>query len=167
MRGVAARAGALLGTLMALDLFAIVLLTVADVVGRYFFNHPVLGASEAIEFMLAILVFGTLPLATAAGDHVVIDLVDFALAPRAKRAQQQIIHVLNAALLGFIGWRLWQRAAELGAHGDVTQSLQLPLAPLGYAMATMSCLSAVLVIALLFAPPRDTDAAAARPRLTD
>jgi TRAP-type C4-dicarboxylate transport system permease small subunit len=157
VRRLADGAGKLLGSLMAVDLFAIVLLTVVDVVGRYFINRPILGASEMIEFMLAILVFGSLPLASVAGEHVVIDLVDFALTRRAKRIQRIFVQAASAVLLALIGWRLWARAAELGLHGDVTQSLRLPLAPLGYLMSAMSWVSAVLVLALLLRgqPPRE------------
>jgi TRAP-type transport system small permease protein len=142
-------AHAVLGTLMAADLLAIMMLTVVDVVGRYFVNQPILGASEMVEFMLAILVFGTLPLATAAREHIVIDLVDFAMTPRGKRVQQILVDLASAALLAFVGWRLWVRAAELGAHGDVTQSLLLPLAPLGYAMSIMAWAAAAVLAVLL------------------
>lgn len=134
---------------MAADLLAIMMLTVVDVVGRYFVNRPILGASEIIEFMLAILVFGTLPLATVGREHIVIDLVEFAMTPRGKRVQQILVDLASAVLLAFVGWRLWARAAELGAHGDVTQSLRLPLAPLGYGMSIMAWASAA-VLAVLF-----------------
>jgi TRAP-type C4-dicarboxylate transport system permease small subunit len=142
---------ALLGSLMAADLLAIMLLTVVDVVGRYFFNRPMLGASELIEFMLAILVFGTLPLATSAREHIVIDLVELAMPPRGKRIQQLLVDLASGALLAFIGWRLWVRAGELAGHGDVTQSLRLPLAPLGYAMSALAWLAAGVLGALLIA----------------
>lgn len=146
------RALALLGSMMAVDLIAIMLLTVVDVVARYALNRPVPGASELIEFMLAILVFGTLPLATLAREHIVIDLVDIALSRRAKLLQQAAVQLASIGLLAFIGWRLWARAAELGSHADVTQFLRLPLAPLAYLMSIMSWVSAALLV-LLFARP--------------
>jgi TRAP-type C4-dicarboxylate transport system permease small subunit len=155
MQRMVSRALAALGSLMALDLIAIMLLTVVDVVGRYVLNSPVLGASELVEFMLAILVFGTLPLATMAREHIVIDLVDLALTRRAKQLQQLLIQLASAALLAFVGWRLWVRAAELAGHGDVTQSLQLPLAPLAYLMSVMAWVSAALLLALNLRPPQE------------
>ncbi|RCV85674.1 TRAP transporter small permease subunit, partial [Vreelandella rituensis] len=38
-------------------LFALMLLTTADVVGRYFFNAPILGTVELTQQMLAAVVF--------------------------------------------------------------------------------------------------------------
>jgi TRAP-type C4-dicarboxylate transport system permease small subunit len=125
------------------------MLNVVDVIGRYFLNRPIPGVSEIIEFALAILVFGTLPLATIAREHIVIDLLDFAMTRRAKHIQQIMVHFTSALLLAFVAWRLWVRAAEIGAHGDVTQSLRLPLAPLGYAMSIMAWTS-VTALAVLF-----------------
>ncbi len=38
-------------------LFMMMLLTVADVIGRYFFNFPIAGTFELTEVMLSLLVF--------------------------------------------------------------------------------------------------------------
>jgi TRAP-type C4-dicarboxylate transport system permease small subunit len=142
------------GTLMVANLVAMMLLTVVDVVGRYLFNRPVPGTSEIIEYLLAILVFGALPLATLRREHIVVDILDFAIQGSRKRIQQIVVHFVSAATLGFIGWRLWARAAELGSYGDITQFLQLPLAPLAFAMSILAGVTAAVMIVLLAAALR-------------
>jgi TRAP-type C4-dicarboxylate transport system permease small subunit len=144
----------LLGTLAMANIVAMVLITVVDVIGRYFLNSPIPGASEIIEFLLAILVFSALPLATVRHEHIVIDLLDFAVQGRRKQMQQVMVHLVSAISLAFIGWRLWVRAAELGAFADVTQFLKLPLAPLAYSMSVMSWVTAVLMMVLFAAALR-------------
>ena len=139
---------AALGVLMALNLLAMMFLTVVDVVGRYFFNRPVPGANEIIELMLAVLVFGTLPLATARNEHILIDILDFLIKGAGKRIQQIAVHFIGAMLCGMMGWQLWRRADELASYSDVSTFLHIPLPPFAYAMATLSWLSAGTLLTL-------------------
>ena len=106
MNAIVRRMMTALGALMAVVLVAMMLLTVVDVAGRYVFNHPIAGSSEIVEYLLAILVFGTLPIATAREEHIVVDILDFMFKGRAKQIQQVIVHLTGAACLAFIGWRL-------------------------------------------------------------
>ena len=50
------------GTVSSLTLFGLMALTCVDVVGRYFFNAPLDGATELTQIMLGIVVFAILPL---------------------------------------------------------------------------------------------------------
>ena len=97
---------AALGGLMAIALVAMMLLTVVDVVGRYVFNHPVPGSSEIIEYLLATLVFGTLPIASAYEEHIVVDILDFLFKGRAKEISRCwcISWVRSASLSSAGGW---------------------------------------------------------------
>ncbi|HSH57106.1 MAG TPA: TRAP transporter small permease, partial [Halomonas sp.] len=57
-------------------LFGMMLLTTVDVIGRYFFNAPILGAVELTQLMLAALVFLSLPVVCWRQEHVSVDLLD-------------------------------------------------------------------------------------------
>ena len=63
-------------TAMALFLLSMVALTFADVVGRRLIGRPVYGANDITEHLMALVVFAGLPLVTAAGAHLTIDLLD-------------------------------------------------------------------------------------------
>jgi len=52
----------LIGVIAGSVLFAMMMLTAVAVVGRYVFNHPVTGAFEVTEMMLAALIYCGLPL---------------------------------------------------------------------------------------------------------
>ena len=54
------------------------MLTTADVVGRYIFNWPIRGAFEITELLLLTLIFAGLPLASRADEHVTLDFIDMA-----------------------------------------------------------------------------------------
>ena len=60
----------------ALTLFALMILTCTDVLGRYLFNNALDGASELTEICIAIIVFAEMPIITWRGGHVVVDIID-------------------------------------------------------------------------------------------
>jgi TRAP-type C4-dicarboxylate transport system permease small subunit len=154
MNAIVRRMMTALGALMAVVLVAMMLLTVVDVAGRYVFNHPIAGSSEIVEYLLAILVFGTLPIATAREEHIVVDILDFMFKGRAKQIQQVVVHLTGAACLAFIGWRLVRQALQFRGFGDVSQFLKLPYEPLAWFMAALSFASASVVMLLFFAALR-------------
>ena len=61
-----------------------VLTTVVDVFLRYLFNSPILGSYELTEFMMAILVFGSVAYTMVVKGHVTVDLVITRLPARAQ-----------------------------------------------------------------------------------
>ena len=65
-----------LGALAALVLFAMMTLTCADVIGRYFFSQPIFGGFELTEMLLAAMIFLGLPLVTLRNEHITVDVLD-------------------------------------------------------------------------------------------
>ena len=65
-----------LGFSAATLLFCLMMLTTADVIGRYIFNWPLRGAFEITELLLLTLIFAGLPLASRADEHVTLDFID-------------------------------------------------------------------------------------------
>src|SRR3989442_5153534 len=70
------------GDRAAVFLAAMMLLTVADVALRAFFNRPIHGTFELIELCLACTIFIALPAVFLRDEHLVVDVVDH-LAPPA------------------------------------------------------------------------------------
>ncbi len=135
------------GALAALLLLTMTALTTLDVVGRYLFNSPVTGAFELTELMLAALIFAGLPLATERDEHVDVDLLDSFLPPNVLRTNVFFANLISAAVLAVLAVQLWGRSGQLVAEGTVTNSLALPLAPVGYLMAVATAVSALLLLA--------------------
>ena len=133
----------------AILLFAMMMLTFVDVVGRYVFSRPVLGAFEITEFMLATLIFVGIPLITLRGGHITVDLFDHFLSDTVKRIRNRLVYVLWAVVLAYLGYQLWIKTIDLVDTNEITQVLRWPVAPLGYIMVVLVFLSAL--IALLIA----------------
>ena len=141
------RAGAwaawVLGTVAALDLAAMMLLTFVDVTGRKFFASPIYGAYEITEFMMGVLIFSALPLVTAREGHVTIDVFDHFIAPAIGRWQRFLVNLLSTLVLAFLGWRLWILSASHLRTNEVTMTLHIPHGPFSRAFAVLAILAAL------------------------
>jgi TRAP-type transport system small permease protein len=149
-----------LGIVCAVILFAMMLVTFADVVLRYFFSAPLGGAFEISEILLAVLVFSALPLVSLRGSHITTDLIDRFLSPRVARAATGAIEVLWIAGLAGVSRLVWIRAGRLADDNAITPVLQFPLGVLAYAIAMLLAAGA-LAHALRLAGARMPDAQAA------
>lgn len=72
-------------------LFLMMLLSVIDVIGRYFMR-PLFGATEMIQLLLAITIFAAIGLTSLARGHVTVDILEpiidrFAARPRRRLVQ--------------------------------------------------------------------------------
>lgn len=127
-------------------LFALMLLTTADVVGRYFFNLPILGTVELTQQMLAAVVFLSLPVACWREEHVSVDLLDAIFPARWIWLRQMIVNLIIAVALWVIATRVWALAVRAFEWGDVTEFLRIPDGYLIYLIAIMLFLSALLTL---------------------
>jgi TRAP-type transport system small permease protein len=135
-----------LGTVAAIDLAAMMLLTFVDVTGRKFFAAPVYGAYEVTEFMMGVLIFSALPLVTAREGHVTIDVFDHFIAPAIGRWQRFLVNLLSTLVLAFLGWRLWVLSASHLRTNEVTMTLHIPHGPFSRAFAVLAVLAAVAAL---------------------
>jgi TRAP-type C4-dicarboxylate transport system permease small subunit len=143
-----------LGYVAAIVLFCLMVLTCADVAGRYLFNSPIWGAFELTEMMLAALIFAGLPLVTLRNDHVTVDLFDPVTPDWVFRAQHVFACALGTVCISFLAWRLWVRADKMLEAGETTAQLKITLAWLTYAMAVLMALTAVALVILAFRQPQ-------------
>ncbi len=144
---------AALGLVTAGVLFCLMLLTCADVVGRYFFNEPVTGAFELTELLLAATIFCALPLVTLREQHVTVDLLDDFTPDWLLRVQHVAACSVGALALSVLTWRLWVRGDTFLEAGQTTAVLKLKLAPVAYGMSVLLALTVVVLLVLLFRAP--------------
>jgi len=141
-----------LGALAAVILFAMMMLTAVDVIGRYLFSRPVNGGFEVTEILLAALIYCGLPLVSARREHIVIDTFDPFFSPRFKRALDVIAEILCTIAFGGTAVLIFQRAERIASYGDTTSVLKLPLAPFAYIVAVMIAITALIHLWLIFVP---------------
>jgi TRAP-type C4-dicarboxylate transport system permease small subunit len=143
-----------LGAVAAVVLFAMMVLTCSDVVGRYFLSHPIYGGFELTEMLLAALIFAGLPLVTLRDGHITVDLLDPIIPDWLFRLQHIVASTVAMLATGYLAYRLWLRAMNMFAAGETTAQLKFKLAYLTYAMSVLMALTALALLVLAFRRPR-------------
>jgi TRAP-type C4-dicarboxylate transport system permease small subunit len=132
----------------AVALFAMMLLTFADVFSRKFLGGSITGAVELTELGMLTMIFFALPLASLAGEHIVFDLLDRVLPATMLRLQHTIANALTGAVFTGAALVVWQRADRTDRMGDVTATLEIRLEPFHRMVAVMLAATALVHLAL-------------------
>lgn len=140
-------------SLMALFLLAMVALTFADVIGRRLFGKPIYGANDITEHLMALVVFAGLPLVTAAGAHLTIDILDKLVERPSMAWWRVLIAGLTTAVLALIAWLFVRHGVNASQISEVSQALRVPRAPLYFFMALSCALSALAALAIAVTGP--------------
>ena len=134
---------------VAVSMLGIMGLTVVNVFMRYVFVRPISGSDEMVQFMLALLVFSAFPLVTVERRHFSVSVLARGARGWLKFAGVALELALSALGCAIVTSQLYSQAAMLGSEQMTTMVLQLPLAPLNYAMSALSSLAFVGIVVLL------------------
>ena len=142
----------LCGSLAALALFAIMILTLIDVSGRKALSQSVPGSLEMTELLMVVVIFAGLPLVSLAGEHVVFDSLDAVLPKWLRRTQGLLVDTLCAGALFGLAWLMWSMAGQMAGYGETTAQLKLPKAPFVYGMSVLCAVTALVHVLLVLRP---------------
>lgn len=140
---------ALFGGAAGFMLFALMSVTMVDVVGRYVFNSPLPGGNEIVQILMAAIIYVALPSVCRQEAHITVDLLDGMTPDRAVPLRQIITNLLAFLILGFVCVCLWIKAEDLVEYGGTFEFLGWPHAPFAYGMSVLSGLAAAVFLANL------------------
>lgn len=101
--------------------------TVANVVGRFFFDESIFFIEELSEFLMVLITFFGLGYVTRKGRHIRMTALYDQLPPRARKALMILIAAVTAALMFVMAWYALEYVQRTAARGKVTPALQVPL----------------------------------------
>lgn len=131
-------------------IMAMMLLTFADVVGRYLFSNPIFGASEMISALLALTIFAGLGITNARDEHIVVELVDHHFRRMSPRLYDFIIQLFSIFAMGLVAFVLAEAALE-GHHQNArTFVLEIPQFWIAGSVSFLAVLSLCSQIAGVF-----------------
>jgi TRAP-type transport system small permease protein len=113
------------GVTAALFLTAMMLLTVADVTLRAFFNLPIRGVYELIELLLTGTFFVAMPAVFLRDENILVNAIDN-IAPRWVPFLKRAAELLALVVLTVIAWRGIIQARDTYLFNDITPDLSLP-----------------------------------------
>jgi TRAP-type C4-dicarboxylate transport system permease small subunit len=138
----------------ALSAGVIALLTVTDVLMRYFFNNAIFGAAEVTNALLAMLVGAGLIVVAALRIHICVDLFDGPLrrlAPIGYPRWILVWEVLGTAALAAL---LMRHAWHTIEFGELTSVLEFPIGWV-YALVAALVVAALAVLISGWRPPAE------------
>ena len=131
----------------ALILLLLVALTCVDVIGRYFFNSPLVGAVELVEICMGAITFFSFPLMFMRNDHITVDLI-----PHFGRGYLGWITSLAFLIITvYIAYKLGDRVFDYAIRAlednDVTEYLLIPRYPIvGFITAAIFSAAAISIL---------------------
>jgi len=127
------------------SLLLLMLLTVSDVLLRFFFNKPILGSLELSEFIMVTVSFMVLPEMVIGGKDIGVDALTSRLSVSAKAILQSVTTFISLGLWSLVTWRLVVQALNVMNKGDLSENLNIPvylfifLAAFGSAVLSPGC----------------------------
>jgi len=121
-----------LESLAALSLFLMMMITFFDVTSRYFFNMPIMGSTELIKILLAVMVFMAFPLVSWHEENICVDLLDNYFPKKWLNLRQIVINLICSFSLVLVAMTNWKLAGRSLDYGEITMILGLPLGYVTY-----------------------------------
>lgn len=112
----------------AFFILAMTCLISLDVVLRYVFNAPMLGAHEIVEYMLLSSFFLFITDCWNSNSHVRMSIV-YQKLTKLKKPADTVIGIVSAILFGCLAWKLWEELLYAFDAYQVSSELRMPVWP--------------------------------------
>lgn len=114
---------------------------------RSLFNAPIEAATELTRLFMAIIVFSVLPVISARGEHIVVDLLDSVISnPLLVRLRDNLMYIICGGLLFLPAERVSVLAERARSYGDTTEYLNIPQFYIAWFIAVMTFITAIVLI---------------------
>ncbi|MCP3875383.1 MAG: TRAP transporter small permease, partial [Desulfobacteraceae bacterium] len=115
-------------------LTGMMLLTVVDVIGR-FFKHPIFGSVELVGFFATIVVAAALPYTYKVEGHVGVEILVRLLSKKTQIIIDIFTRTLSLVLFCLITWQMFLYAKDIHHTGEVSMNLEFPIYYIVYLLA--------------------------------
>jgi len=115
----------------AIVLSTMMLLTVADVGGRYFFSHPIKGTYELIGLLLICAGTWGMAYCESRRTHIRVGILVDKLSTRIRNIVNALAYLIALGAFSIITWQMAVRAAQYisAGKGGISETLGLPFGP--------------------------------------
>ena len=135
-----------LGIISTTALLAMMLLTFADVIGRYVFHHSIFGTAEIVEYLMVITIFAGLAFTTATNDHITVTLFEGFIERHLSTVRRWSVVIFSIFTFLLITWRLLVYGIDLYGTDKRSTVLDLPLWVQPIGASILLIIGAVLLI---------------------
>lgn len=121
------------------------LLTVADIVLRYFFNKPITGTLEITEYAMVVVVFLGVAWCGVKGGHINVDFMISRFSPRLRLFFDTATCLLSIPLLVLMTWQTFEQVSYTKEIHKASTMLEIPEYPF-YLITSIGCALLTLVL---------------------
>ena len=129
----------------AVALGFMILLTVADVILRYF-KKPIVGTYEMVGLSGAVIIGFSLPFTSLMKGHVNVDFLTMKLSAKGRKIFSFVTKCLGIVLFLIIGWNLILQGMDFHKVGEVTPTRHLPIYPVLYGIGICCFLESLALL---------------------
>lgn len=115
-----------LAILSGLTLLAMALMSLRSIVGRTFFDAPLLGDFELVQFLCAGAVAMSLPYTHWISGHVIVDFFTANASPKLNAVLDVLANLVLAFFAALISWRVGVGLLDLRSNFDASMLLEIP-----------------------------------------
>lgn len=102
-------------------------MTVVSVVGRAFFEHPILGDVELVQLGCAVVVAAFLPYAQFRRANIIVDFFTTGASAHAQRRMDAFGTLLYTLVMALLSWRVAVGGVDIHAAGESSMLMGMPL----------------------------------------
>jgi TRAP-type C4-dicarboxylate transport system permease small subunit len=144
--------------LIGLLLVVSVLVNFANIVGRYAFHAPLVGAEEMMIFLMIAIVFLGTAVVAREGRHIKMDILVGLLPVRAQKTIHVLVEILTIVVTGVVTYLAIPLIGHLAAFNERSQAANIPLAipqaaiPVGFTLLILATVARLLEPAPVLEP---------------
>ena len=118
-----------LNIIAGLMLLAMMFLGAADVIGRYVFNNPIMGALEVSQLLMGGVVFLAWGYTLSKRAHVTVDILLIMYPKRIQVILHAVMMFVTLVLFSIVVWQSAAMAISDWQAGKLVRTIFIPLAP--------------------------------------
>jgi TRAP-type C4-dicarboxylate transport system permease small subunit len=135
----------ILGYTGAIAIGIMLFVTVADVIGRRFFNAPVLGSNEISQTMMLITVFFCIAYCEFTRSHITIGIIVDRLPKKAQCIVDSITYTIFLITASWLSRQLFLYGLDVFRQNVVSGTLAIPVFPFVF-LAFIGCVILSLIV---------------------
>ncbi|MBT6341449.1 MAG: TRAP transporter small permease [Desulfobacula sp.] len=133
----------------AVAITCMMLLTVVDVIGR-FFKYPIFGSVELVGFLATVIVAAALPYTYKVEGHVGVEILVRLLSKKTQLIIDIFTRTLSFVLFCLVTWQMFLYAKDIHDTGEVSMNLEFPIYYIIYLLAFGLLVFSVTILETIF-----------------
>ncbi len=137
---------AALAVVSGLILLALIGLTFVDVILRYIFSSPILGAKDLLEMGMVVVISLAFPFTWRIGGHIVVDLIPDYGIKFLTTLRDVVVRLIGIEIFRHLAWNAWIRAGDAKLFNEATNMIEVPFQPFFWILSIAAGFQVLLLV---------------------